>query len=123
MSVPKTNSDWLGIHSRANILLFSGGIVYGGFAVVGFFSAFTGGWAASSFAAMLYPLHYVLPASSNSFWPAIVILLYVALPDIIITLLLFRWRARTFALVLGSLTVLSFLGFLGFFVLLAAAFS
>jgi hypothetical protein len=123
--IPKAPSEVLRRHPTASLVLFFVGLGYGILVLVGIFMAFIGGvgWVSSIFTAMLYPLTLVVPTlGTNSPWPILVIPLYLALPDIVITYFLFRWRAGVLAPVLGLLTTIGVLGFAWFFVFLAAAF-
>lgn len=124
--VPKTSTEVVTRHPTASLVLFLVGLGYGIFVLVSVLSPFIGGgvgWSSSIFAAMLYPLGLVIPAmGTGSAWLVLLIPLYLALPDIVISYFLFRWRARVLALVLALLTTVGVLAFAWFFLLLAAAF-
>jgi hypothetical protein len=105
-------------HPKAGFLLFILGIGYAVFILAGFFGVW---WASSFFSTVTYPMNSLIPSGSSAFWPLLAIPLYLAIPDIVITLALVRLKAGALAMALGLLTAFYVVAFTGFFLILAAA--
>jgi hypothetical protein len=105
----------LGSQRTTNWLVFSIGVAYAFVGPLGFLLAFTGGFDASWYGAVVssffnvwaYPL-ILLPRTlvSNSPWVLPLLLLYLALPDVLVAFVLFRRKSRGLAKAISALTVI-----------------